>query len=255
MIYPDLVSAIKQVRWSPSRETSVLLSEIGIAHGFRGKINQQQINQQPVNQQQLEAIATHHGKQVHGTQIIEASQRTASDSASRPDADGIYTHKSETIAIKTADCLPVLVASAQKTFACAIHAGWRGFSSGILLRGVDLCAQYGDLEQYRFVIGPAISRDKFEVGPEVIEALSATDCGLNETTQALVIAKGRLDRWHVDLQLGAVCQLLMRGISPQKIEVVRACTFLDTDAENHHLWNSYRREGAGCASNWSWIRP
>lgn len=75
-------------------------------------------------------------------------------------ADGISFFKEELktspIAIKTADCLPVLLWSEDKgTF---LHAGWRGLYEKI----IELKAN-----QYeRFFIGPCISNKAFEVTSE-----------------------------------------------------------------------------------------
>ena len=243
----ELITTLKQVRWSPSSRTSVLLHNKGIIHGFNGLSD----HHPP------ESLVPHYPKQIHGTKILPVDPGNRFSAPQRPDGDGIYTNKPgpEVLAIRTADCLPVLLASPTHNFATAIHAGWRGFTAGILHNAVDLSTQHGALQNTIFAIGPAISRDIFEVGPEVVDAILSPTCGLSETAQALVISKGRTDRWHVDLQLAAVCQLLARGIAPTNIEVIRACTYLDTDTTTQQkIWNSYRRDGGGCASNWSWIR-
>ncbi len=225
----------------------MLFHSLNIAHGFHGKSDAHPPT----------SLAPHYPKQVHGTTILAMNHDQDFHGPLRPEADGIYTQTSGSaaIAIRTADCLPVLAAATTKNFAAAIHAGWRGLTAGILHHAVNLSSQSGALENTRFVIGPAISREMFEVGPEVVDAMMAPACGLPETAQALAIAKGRGDRWHVDLQVAAACQLLASGIPPTNIEVIRACTFLDTDRHDQQkIWNSYRRDGAGCASNWSWIK-
>jgi YfiH family protein len=242
----DWVASVQKVRWSSSTQTSVLLCDRGINHGFSGRINSDLIK----------TMAPHYPKQIHGTRLITADHRTHFATIDRPEGDGIITLESNSsiIAVRTADCVPVLAASTQGGFAAAVHAGWRGLTAGILRKTLDLSHTYRPLHSLIFAIGPAISRDKFEVGPEVIEAISSPSCGLPDVAQALITAKGRQDRWHVDLQLAAVCQLLAQGIAPEAIEVIRACTFLDIDTvTGENIWNSYRRDGRGCNSNWSWI--
>jgi copper oxidase (laccase) domain-containing protein len=86
--------------------------------------------------------------------------------------------------------------------------------------------------------------------------------GIPETAWPLAVAKGRNDRWHIDLQLAAAIQLHLAGVKPENIEVIRSCTRTDVQLKNQQVqtskaftWHSYRREGQGCGSNWSWIKP
>jgi copper oxidase (laccase) domain-containing protein len=75
------------------------------------------------------------------------------------------------------------------------------------------------------------------------------------------VAKGKRDRWHVDLQVAAAMQLYLAGISSSNIEIMRSCTrdesfSLDQDSskETTPVWHSYRRDGKSCGSNWTWIK-
>jgi polyphenol oxidase len=241
----DLISALKQVRWSTTSSTSSLLTELRIQHGFIGTLPAEVTQANP----------PHHCRQVHGTEIISASALTlpSIENATRTAADGLYSLDGQCIAIKTADCLPVLVAATHSPFTQAVHAGWRGLTSGILFNAVKIAGHYQPVKQCRFVIGPAISREAFEVGPEIVDALKSEACGLLRDSWQLPLSKGKADRWHVDLSLAAVLQLLRSGVEPEHIEVLRACTVLDTKDEKF-LWNSFRRQGKGCDSNWSWIQ-
>ena len=193
-----------------------------------------------------------HVVQVHGNAVIAASEihsnhdEKPKNPASRPNADGVYSAKSgQILAVKTADCLPVLFsANGAKAFAMAIHAGWRGFCAGILAEGLRQAALNGIAsENMSVIIGPAISGQRFEVGPEVLAALM-DHSGPEEA--ALYTHKGLFDRWHADLQTGAVLELLRLGIKPQNITVVRVCTY-------ESKLPSYRREGKGCGRLVSWV--
>jgi YfiH family protein len=184
-------------------------------------------------------------KQVHGTEIICASQVSATTVESdRTHADGIYTMTSgASVGIATADCLPVLFASANIPFVMAVHAGWRGLGRGILSRAVTVAQDHGVLPGSLFaVIGPAIGIGAFEVGPEVLEALAHVP-GLSVSQ-----IKGREDRWHIDLQQLAVFTLAEAGLSPSHLSVVRTCTYL---AQTR--WHSFRRQGLAMGRNWSFV--
>ncbi len=101
-------------------------------------------------------------QQVHGVEsvYVDAVVRNA------PAVDAIWTDQPTiALAIMTADCLPVLLASRDGSVVAAAHAGWQGLVGGILTKLVsslpvpasDLCAW----------LGPAISRQHYEVGEDV----------------------------------------------------------------------------------------
>jgi YfiH family protein len=198
----------------------------------------------------------HHGKQVHGTTVVEAGRGTAPQAEARTEADGVLTTAPATaVGVRTADCLPVLLAFAgaargRSIGAAAVHAGWRGLTAGILGRAVaELTARCGvPPAAVLAAIGPAISRASFEIGPEVAEAFASPALGLAELETGLVLSRGRGDRWHADLALAAVLALRRAGIDAGAISLMRSCTKLDA------RWFSYRREGQGVGSNWAWVR-
>jgi hypothetical protein len=229
---PEIVSLLQRARYAESGPESGLLNPWVQGAGFCGL-------QAPRDRYQ-------YNRQVHGVEIIRAEP--GRQSGQEP-ADGIWTREPGlAVAVRTADCLPVLFAAKDRSMVMAVHAGWRGLTSGILTTAVRTFAQQGFApEQLVAAIGPAISRECYEVGPEVVTALYSNACGLTEQAAGLCIAKGRTDRWHVDLQCAAVLSLAEQGMPPEQIEVLRVCTFKSAD------YNSYRREGRVVASNISWI--
>ena len=84
--------------------------------------------------------------------------------AGRPEAtDAVITDVSGLcLAVKTADCIPVLLYDRVQRRVAAVHAGWRGTVKDIVTktlvamdsRGADVSA----------IIGPGISLQSFEVG-------------------------------------------------------------------------------------------
>jgi len=186
---------------------------------------------------------THHVKQVHGTTIAQASEDTEPRAQQRTAADGIWTdQKNRWIGVKTADCLPVLLAG--QNAVAAIHAGWRGLTAGILRIGAERMLQMEKSQdvQLRAWIGPAISQARYEVGPEVVAALYGSDSGLDAVSASLCLARGPGIRWLLDLQLAAALVLAHSGVAPEQISIVRACT-------TEEPWFSYRRDGRVVGSN------
>src|SRR6185503_17572952 len=75
------------------------------------------------------------------------------------------------LAVKTADCVPVLLGDRKTGAFAAVHAGWRGTSTSIIRRAIDqLQHEYGaQAADLRAAIGPAANLCCYEVGSEVID--------------------------------------------------------------------------------------
>lgn len=239
-----VTATLNSVRWTtlpgPAHECqSSLLWEHRFRHGFVGIGGSRPPD-------------LHHIRQVHGTGIIAASLSTAPETEARADGDAlISSNPSQPVAVKTADCLPILIADPDQRTVMAVHAGWRGLTAGIIAKAVAHLSQNGGSPPHRLcaAIGPAIGREAYEVGPEVISALFQKPMGLPSEWAALAAAKGLGDRWHLDLKVAAVLALLQAGCLAQAIEVLAVCT------RTAPHWHSFRREGPGFGSNWSWIAP
>jgi YfiH family protein len=92
-----------------------------------------------------------------------------------PGIDGhVTTTRGTALAVTVADCTPVLVWHPRGAVA-ALHAGWRGTAAGILDRGLDLFEAMGfPSRECGVFLGPAICGTCYEVGPEVLTAVTGT---------------------------------------------------------------------------------
>jgi hypothetical protein len=108
-------------------------------------------------------------RQVHGAAVVQAEQAGEGDEA---DASTSLT-PAVVCAVLVADCLPVLLASADGRGVAAAHAGWRGLARGVIQNTVQaLRSRLGDrAAPLRAWLGPAIGARHFEVGAEVREAM------------------------------------------------------------------------------------
>ena len=189
-------------------------------------------------------------RQVHEAAIIVADTRCAANipREERPPADGIVTAiRAQPVAVQTADCLPVLFGHPEAVM--AVHGGWRGIAKGILGEAIaNYSGRGARTDVIDVIIGPAISAAHFEIGPEVVDAFVDAAHGLASDAFTHCFTKGVRDRWHLDLQAFAALELIARGITPERIRIVRACTY----GHASH-WYSFRREGGRTGSNWSWI--
>ena len=134
-----------------------------------------------------------------------------------------------TLAIRTADCLPVLMADVQNRAVAAVHAGWRGVVQEIVPKTVAaMAARFGtSAEELLIAMGPGIGPCCFEVGPEVSIQFSAF---FPERDDLFTRAK-------VNLVETVVRQLTRIGIQRQQIATSGLCTCCGRE-----LFHSYRRD-------------
>ncbi len=125
------------------------------------------------------------------------------------------------LAIRTADCLPILVADPRNRAIAAIHAGWRGVVAEIASKTVDaMCQKFGSKpEELALAIGPAIGPCCFEVGPEVSAQF------------------GLAGRVKIDLMETTCRQLRRNGVSNEQISILGECSVCNPDR-----FESYRRD-------------
>lgn len=164
-------------------------------------------------------------EQVHGIEVatLDASTDTT------PVADACTsTERRIVCAVMTADCLPLLLCDQAGSQVAAVHAGWRGLCAGIIEQAVDRFNQSSLVMAY---LGPAISQQAFEVGPEVREAFIA-HC----SDAALAFRQSEGGRYYADLYHLARQRLLQAGVS--LIYGGQHCTFTQKE-----LFFSYRRDG------------
>jgi len=175
--------------------------------------------------------------QVHGKDVVNVDGREAA----RPQADAAVTSMpGVVIAVRTADCLPVLFADRAANVIAVAHAGWRGLAAGVLEAAVD--AMNVDARDVDSWIGPAIGPQAFEVGRDVHDAYCVADAAC-----ARYFAPLREDKWLADLAGLARHRLAAIGVT--SVAGGDCCTY--TDAARFF---SYRRErGAGRMALAAWI--
>ncbi len=106
--------------------------------------------------------------QVHGREVVEIAHSRDAEAA-RADALTTTSHDIA-LAILVADCVPVLLVDPVRGRLAVAHAGWRGLVAGVL-EGV--LARFERPEDVHAFVGPAISGDRYQVGPEVAAHFAA----------------------------------------------------------------------------------
>ncbi len=177
-------------------------------------------------------------RQVHGAGVL----RLDAETPDRPDtpADACWTsERGIACVVSVADCLPVLLASADGTVVGAAHAGWRGLAAGVIEATVAAIGRGtgvkpGALQAW---LGPCIGARRFEVGADVLQAFGVDPARPGPAPHFSLAPRpdGSL-RWRCDLQGLAIDRLHALGLG--SIEAVRTCTF-----ESPSTFFSFRREG------------
>ena len=143
------------------------------------------------------------------------------------------------IAVKSADCLPILLADPENRAVAAIHAGWRGCTAGVAIRAVEkMKALLGSRpESLLAAFGPSIRACCFEVGSDVAPQFSPW-----------FPERDDLDRQtHVDLPEACHRQLATAGLLPNRIANLAPCTVCGgglADPREFHSWRRDHETGA-----------
>jgi polyphenol oxidase len=171
-------------------------------------------------------------EQVHGAGVAHVDRAGEGagfrDPADRlPGADAIVTRDAGiAVAVLAADCLSVAMAAPASGVLAVVHAGWRGLAAGIVAGAVEAFEDPGDV---LVAIGPAIGPDHYEVGPDVVDAVS---------DGAGVAAVAERDGGRIRLNLAATAADALRRLGVRAVDVVRLCTACEADR-----FYSHRRDG------------
>ena len=157
-------------------------------------------------------------RQVHSDRVIFAAGPGICG-----EADALITDRSGfLLAVRTADCVPILIADPAHHAVAAVHAGWRGTVSRIVTKALgEMARRFGTrTEEVAAAVGPAIGACCYEVGPEV------------------AVQFGRSAQKHrIDLVQENLGQLVEAGLAQNQIGLIARCTKCDPD-----LFHSFRRD-------------
>ncbi len=174
-------------------------------------------------------------RQVHGAAIVDAIPGLDRP----PSADGVIRvaargSSAPVPAVRTADCVAVLLVDRRARAAAAVHAGWRGIAAAIGFAAVARFATEG-IEGGDLVVamGPAILGCCYEVGDDVLSALQAV-CGPADA----YLARSLSGRTAIDLHAALRAQLRAAGVPAGSIHAAPFCTRCRND-----MFFSFRAEG------------
>jgi polyphenol oxidase len=176
-------------------------------------------------------------QQIHSDKVLIADR-----SGSAGEGDGLISNQPGiTLSVRTADCLPILMADTRNRAVAAVHAGWRGTILEIVPKTLQAMADHFGTRPDDLVIavGSGIGACCFEVGPEVAIQFAKLFPERTDLDQ-----KTKVDLVETNLRL-----LGRNGGSVRQIATSGLCTFCRPD-----LFHSYRRDRDAAGRMMSTIR-
>jgi YfiH family protein len=165
-------------------------------------------------------------KQIHSDQV----ERVDGGRGYLGEGDALVTDRPGVlIGVRTADCVPILIADPERHAVAAVHAGWRGTVAGIAAKAVSwLTTEYGSRpEDLHAAFGPCIGPCCYQVGPDVAAQFRPWMSDLTDGEKAYLDLPGVNQR-----------QLTQVGMDPANIYAGSPCTNCGPSG-----LHSYRRDG------------
>ena len=176
-------------------------------------------------------------RQVHGDRIhvVESAPGEILQ------ADAIVTPRADIFpAIKTADCLPILILDPVQKIAAAVHAGWRGTVLRITRKTVQVMGSMFGSDPSKLVIGigPGIGPCCYEVDDAVLKPFRKDFPDPERFISLHNFDRNSKKSYHLDLLRANRSELIAMGVPEQNIHSADLCT-----ACHPSLFFSHRRDG------------
>jgi purine-nucleoside/S-methyl-5'-thioadenosine phosphorylase / adenosine deaminase len=183
-------------------------------------------------------------KQVHGRTVLVVRDDHAPPAVS-PEADVfVSSSRDAAVAIRVADCVPLLMADRRRGVVAAVHAGWRGTAARAAVAALAaLEREFGTTPaDVVAAIGPSIGPCCYEVGSELVDAFAAAGHErhlIDRWFLAPAPPRGSRERPKLRLDVAGANrdQLLLAGVPDAQIHSSGLCTAMHLD-----VLTSYRAE-------------
>ena len=174
--------------------------------------------------------------QVHGNRAVTI-RRGQPVPVERPEADILVSdHPDVAIAVRAADCVPLLLADSRTGAVAAVHAGWRGTAASAARVAVEtLGREFGvDPAEVTAAIGPSIGACCYEVGTDLVDAFAAAGHGRDLIDRWFLArppehGSRELPRLRLDVAGANRDQLILAGVPEENIHTSGLCTAMHLD--------------------------
>jgi YfiH family protein len=174
-------------------------------------------------------------RQVHSNRVHII--KNISSQWNQSEGDALATRvENVALSVQVADCLPVLIADPVANAVAAVHSGWRGTLSQILLQTIREMEKAFNCDPSTLLVavGPGIRACCFEVGSEVADLFDGQYPGCCSPSSAIDNSR----KYLLDLGKALDVQMNLAGIQPEHRYDLGACTRC-----NPNEFFSYRAEG------------
>ena len=193
----------------------------------------------------LGAIRMQQVTQVHGRAHLVVKAGDHPPAGKPPEADVIVSNApGVAVAVRAADCVPVLIADRETGAVAAVHAGWRGTCARATPAAVSaLGAEFGARPQNLVAaIGPSIGVCCYEVGPDLVDAFAGAGHErhlIQRWFDSTPPPRGSRARNPLRLDVAGANrdQLVLAGVPEEQIFLAGLCTAMHLD-----VLTSYRAE-------------
>jgi purine-nucleoside/S-methyl-5'-thioadenosine phosphorylase / adenosine deaminase len=190
-------------------------------------------------------------KQVHGRAVVvlrdgdEVTGPPEGGPHAAPEADVFVSGSVDVaVAVRVADCVPLLMADRTRGVVAAVHAGWRGTAARAAVAALEtLEREFGTRPaDVIAAIGPSIGACCYEVGSELVDAFAAAGHErhlIDRWFLAPPPARGSRERPKLRLDVAGANrdQLVLAGVPENQIHLAGLCTAMHLD-----VLTSYRAE-------------
>ena len=193
----------------------------------------------------VEAVRVQQVTQVHGRAHLVVRAGDDVPAGNPPEADVIVSNApGVAVAVRAADCVPVLIADRETGAVAAVHAGWRGTCARASPAAVSvLSTEFGARpENLVAAIGPSIGVCCYEVGPELVDAFAGAGHErhlIQRWFDSTPPPRGSRARNPLRLDVAGANrdQLVLAGVPESQIHLSELCTAMHLD-----VLTSYRVE-------------
>jgi len=174
--------------------------------------------------------------QIHSPDVVVVEEPWAHGEG--PRADAVVTARPGlAVGVATADCGPILFADARGHAVGAAHAGWKGAIGGVIEATVAAMERLGAARaDIVAVLGPTISADAYEVGPEFVERF------VGEDPEHARFFRPSTRPGHAMFDLPAFIGMRLAAAGVGKAENLALCTYSDEDRFFSYRRTTHRRE-------------
>jgi YfiH family protein len=181
--------------------------------------------------------------QVHG-RVVQVVRAGAPPAPERQDADAVVSNDPRVaVAVRAADCVPLLFADSTTGAVAAVHAGWRGTAAGAAVAALEtLGREFGSRPgDITVAIGPSIGPCCYEVGSELVDAFAGAGHARHLVDRWFSVgdpgsgirgrSPGARERGRLRLDVAGANrdQLVLAGVPEQNIYDCGLCTAMHLD--------------------------